>query len=68
MSKKSNYQDTKNFIEVESNSGCKLKDESQIEIYKNGKSKIVVTCKCGTDFTTNFEKLSIPHLSHCLLL
>jgi len=65
MSKKSNYQDTKNFIEVESNSGCKLKDESQIEIYKNGKSKIVVTCKCGTDFTTNFEKFKHRNKRQC---
>lgn len=54
MAKKLTYEEVKNFIEVESGSGCKLLSKE----YKDLHSKIVLKCKCGKEFITtlgNFE-------------
>ena len=46
MVKRYTYEEVKNFIEVESNSGCKLISEQ----YINSKTKLKIQCKCGNIF------------------
>ena len=44
------YEDVKNFIEVESESGCKLKSKE----YLGAKKKLQLECKCGKPFEKSF--------------
>lgn len=48
--RKLDYSIVKDFIEIHSNSGCKLLSES----YKNHNSKIRIQCACGNEFETLF--------------
>jgi len=45
------YKDVKNFIEVESQSDCKLVSKE----YKGIRGNLVIKCKCGEDFNTSFR-------------
>lgn len=45
------YNEVKYFIEVESDSGCKLLSSE----YKNNKQKLSIECKCGSTFDKNFS-------------
>jgi hypothetical protein len=53
--KKYTYEEVKYFIEIESNSGCKLISEE----YINSKNKLDIRCKCGNTFPKSFEKFKI---------
>ncbi len=52
MSKKFTYEEVKYFIEIESNSGCKLLTTE----YINNHTKLKLQCKCGNNFEVNFSK------------
>jgi hypothetical protein len=61
-----NYYSVKNYIEVESNSGCKLITE-EID-YKNTRQKLLILCGCGEyTFSTSFEnfKGKTKHKQYC---
>lgn len=45
------YEDVKKFIEVDSNSGCKLLSEK----YDNAQKKLKIQCECGNVFETKFN-------------
>jgi len=45
------YKEVKNFIEVESNSGCKLKSTE----YLGAKKQLQLECKCGNPFEKSFR-------------
>jgi hypothetical protein len=51
----------KSFIEVESNSGCKLISEE----YKNQRTKITIECLCTNKFNTTFEKFKYKGKRQC---
>ena len=61
MSKKLTYLDVKNFIEVESGSGCKLLSEN----YINARSNLLVKCACGIDFYTTFDRFKGKNKRQC---
>jgi hypothetical protein len=48
--KRWNYKEVKQFIEIDSNSGCKL-----ISDYKMVKDNIIVKCACGNPFEVTFQ-------------
>lgn len=52
MSKKLTYEYVKNFIEVESNSGCKLLSEN----YNKNSQKLILKCKCSEIFNTSYKE------------
>jgi len=61
-----NYEMVKNYIEVESNSGCKL--ITKITEYKNTSQKLLILCGCGeNEFSTSFEnfKSKVKHKQYC---
>jgi predicted nucleic acid-binding Zn ribbon protein len=45
-----NIKEVKHFIEIESNSGCKLISNK----YNNCNTKLIIQCKCGNCFETSF--------------
>lgn len=45
------YEEVKKFIEVESDSGCKLLSRE----YKNCDTKMLLQCKCGENFESDFS-------------
>lgn len=51
MSRKYTYEQVKYFVEVESNSGCKLLSKE----YQNNTTKMKFQCKCGEMFETTFR-------------
>lgn len=55
------YDHVKNFIEVESNSGCKLLTES----YINTRQKLDVKCKCGKVFKVSFLHFKTMNKRQC---
>jgi hypothetical protein len=59
-----NYNDIKNFIEVDSDSGCKLLSKE----YFNATSKLDIECKCGNKFKAsfyNFKKINQRQCKKC---
>ena len=50
MGKTLSYEEIKNFIEVKSNSGCKLLSKE----YKSSKDKLEILCNCGEPFKTTY--------------
>ena len=65
MSKKLTYEEVKYFVEVESNSGCKLISKE----YINNHKKLHFRCKCGNEFLKtllNFKsKMQCRDCSNC---
>lgn len=66
------YEDVKNYIEVESNSGCKLLTDEKTfkeEKIKQSKSstevKIEIQCNCGNKFITNYETFKRGNKRQC---
>jgi len=49
--KRLTYEEIKLFIEIDSNSGCKLLSEE----YKNDRDKLEFECKCGDNFNINYN-------------
>ena len=48
--KRLTYEEVKHFIEIDSNSGCKLLSKE----YNNAQEKLLIQCKCGNTFETLF--------------
>lgn len=55
------YDDVKNFIEVESESECKLLSEN----YINAHQKLKMLCKCGNVFETKFNHFKSTNQRQC---
>jgi len=55
------YENVKNFIEVESNSGCKLKSKE----YVRDRDNLEIECKCGTPFTVTFDRFRSSNQRQC---
>jgi DNA-directed RNA polymerase subunit RPC12/RpoP len=55
------YEQVKKFIEIESNSGCKLISED----YKNNGTKLKIQCKCGKIFDATFNKFKDRNQRQC---
>lgn len=53
------YDKVKNYIEIESNSGCKLLSAS----YKRNKELLKIQCKCGTPFYKSFSNFQQGQIS-----
>lgn len=58
---KLSYDDMKKFIEVESNSGCKLLSTT----IKNTQSKVRILCECGNEFITKFSEFKSSGKRQC---
>lgn len=59
--KRLKYEDVKRFIEIESNSGCKLLSEEYI-----GNNKyMALKCACGNDFETTYQQFSLSNKRQC---
>lgn len=56
-----NYASVKNFIEVESNSGCKLISTE----YVRDRDDLKLECKCGTPFTVTFDRFRSKNQRQC---
>lgn len=63
MCKKYSFKDVKQYIEVDSNSDCKLKSE----YYINNKEKLELTCKCGNVFLVSFSNFLHKNKRQCNL-
>lgn len=61
LHKKLSYEQVKQFIEIDSNSGCKLLSK----FYIKSKDKIDLKCACGNDFTTSFDKFKSLNKRRC---
>lgn len=57
------YDEVKKFIEVESNSECKL--ITSLEDYKDANGEIKVMCKCGNVYTTSFTNFKTTNKRQC---
>ena len=55
MPKRLTYEYVKNFIEVDSNSGCKLLSTE----YINNSKHLEIQCKCGETFYKSFDNFFI---------
>lgn len=58
---KLNIEDVKRFIEIESNSGCKLISD----IYVSAHQKLEIICKCGRLFSTSFNHFKSDVVRQC---
>ncbi len=61
MNKSLTYDYVKNFIEIESNSGCKLLNDT----YKNNHTKLKVVCECGNTFEVSFSNFKSQNIRRC---
>lgn len=59
--RKLSYDEVKYFIEVESNSGCKLLSKEYFDSYQ----KLQLECKCGSDFKVNFTEFKNGNKRQC---
>lgn len=58
---KLSYEEVKEFIEVDSNSGCKLLSET----YDNAHEKLKIECECGNCFETKFNHFKSSFQRQC---
>ena len=56
-----NYDYVKNFIEIESNSGCKLISTN----YRGNDKKLTIKCACGNEFKATFIKFASQGKHQC---
>jgi hypothetical protein len=63
MTKKLIYEEVKSFIEIESNSGCKLLTTR--EKYKTTKENLLIKCKCGNEFEVSFMRFKGKNKKQC---
>lgn len=61
MSKRLSYKSVKNFIEYESNSGCKLISKE----YFGNQKKLDIMCKCGEIFNTKYSNFTHKNKRMC---
>ena len=59
--KKLSYEEVKQFIEVDSNSGCKLLSKE----YNNAQEKLLIQCKCGNVFKTKWNHFKNSYQRQC---
>lgn len=59
--KKLDYEYVKYFVEIESKSGCKLLSKE----YLNNEQPLILKCKCGNIFKTNFNKFKHRNKRQC---
>lgn len=59
--KKLTYEHVKNYIEIESESECKLLSEE----YKGNKSPLDLMCSCGNKFTANWVHIKYRNQTQC---
>ena len=55
------FKEVKDFIEIESNSGCELLSTN----YKNNRDKLDIRCACGDTFTTDYDKFKNRSKQQC---
>jgi len=55
------YQEVKDFIEIESNSNCKLVSTEYVNAHEN----LWLKCPCGKDFQVNFNKFKSNNQRQC---
>ena len=55
------YEEVKNYVEIESNSGCKFISKE----YNNYKQELLFECSCGKPFTTTFNRFKHKNKRHC---
>ena len=55
------YEKVKFFIEIESESNCKLRSKT----YKNAKDNLDIECRCGTPFQVSFDNFSNGNKRQC---
>lgn len=60
-SRRLEYEDVKRFIEIESNSGCKLLSKEYIGNNKN----LEIQCRCGSIFKTTYQNFSNKSKRQC---
>lgn len=58
---KLSYEEVKRFIEVESNSGCKLLSKE----YNNAQEKLLIQCACGNEFRTKWNHFKNSYQRQC---
>lgn len=58
---KLSYEEVKQFIEVESNSGCKLLSKE----YNNAQEKLLIQCACGNEFRTKWNHFKNSYQRQC---
>ena len=56
-----NYIDVKNYINIESNSGCKIVSKT----YVNAIEKLEVECRCGIVYNVSFGKFKYANQTEC---
>lgn len=61
MARKLTYKEVKNYIEIESNSGCKLLSEE----YINSNEKLKLKCKCGNTFLVSLNTFTTSKQIQC---
>jgi hypothetical protein len=61
MSKKLTFERVKNFIEIESNSGCELLSTE----YNGKRENLIIQCKCGKCFTTSYDSFKYNNKRSC---
>ena len=59
--KRNTIEDVRKYIEIESESGCKLLSTK----YVNSKTKLLLKCTCGKEFSTNFSNFKSLHKHYC---
>lgn len=57
----SRYEEVKHYIEVESDSGCKLLTKQ----YKNNNTKMLFECRCGREFETLYRSFRYANIRSC---
>ena len=58
---KLSYKDVKHFIEIDSNSGCKLLSKE----YNNAQEKLLMQCACGNNFKTKWNHFKNSYQRQC---
>lgn len=58
---KLSYEEVKQFIEVDSNSGCKLLSKE----YNNAQEKLLIQCACGNTYKTKWNHFKNSHQRQC---
>ena len=56
-----NYDDVRKFVEIESQSGCKIKSTS----YINNSTPMLFICSCGEEFTTTYASFKNANCRKC---
>lgn len=61
MARKLTYEEVKDFIEIESNSGCTLLSDK----YLGSQTKLLFQCRCKREFKTTYNRFKFGQKRHC---